>query len=222
MEQEEKRREKRHEVEGLKGFLTFCMDVKIVNVSLTGMAVETNRSLTVNHDYIIKLELDDERLDLKGRVMWSALGRTEKLPNGDVLPVYNTGITFLDVLDKKAMPLLRFIEDNRIVTLEKRILGRFRIGSDTAHIDYPQEFIIRKISLTGMLIETDFSLEKNEQINFIIRFEGMNEIALKGVVVSVLEPSVNSLHHELGIKFTSLQKKQRDDLKKYLKSLHGV
>lgn len=218
----DKRRNPRFEVEGVSGFLTFSLDVRILNMSLEGMAVETNRLLSVNSNYIVKIAHGDDRLELKGKVVWSTLDRTVKLPEGEVLPVYRAGIQFLDSLDQKTKYIIGFIQDNRIVTLEKRILGRFKINEKSALIHYPQDFVVRKMSLSGMLIETEMPLEPEYRAEMIVRVSDGKEVPFTGRVAHVIPPKEGESFYSIGIEFVSISKSSLKLIKDFLGSLDGI
>ncbi len=216
----DRRKNNRYDVEGIEGCLTFVLNVKILNMSLDGMAVETNQMISVNKLYTIKVHHKDEVLDLKGQVIWSKLDRTALSPEGDVVPIYKAGIKFKDVLSEKSLSLLRFIEKNRVLTLEKRIFGRFNLKGGDAHIHCSHNFTVRKISLSGMLIESESPLEMNSEFDMTLnRADDDKEILIKGRVASLIEPEKSDTPFRIGIEFTSLSDEDRKTLKEYIDSL---
>ncbi len=216
---EERRRHRRYDIENVKGFLTLSLDVKILNMSVEGMAVESRRMLGINKDYTIRVNHKGETLDLEGTVLWSTLSRTVKLPDGDIVPVYRAGIKFKNVLKDNALSLVRFIEDNRVLTLEKRILGRFNVGTKDAHINFPFNFKARRISLSGMLIESEMPLEVNSSYEMILNLNDDREVSLTGKVANLLEPEADDPLYKIGIEFISLKKADRKALRDYIDSL---
>ncbi len=218
-EEAEKRRHRRYEVEGVNGSLTFAVDVKIVNLSLEGMAIETGRRLNVNTDYSVRLKQGDEHLELTGKIVWSTLTRTVKTPEGDIKPVYRAGIRFVDVLDEKSRSIISFIENNRIVTLEKRILGRFKINSGNALLKYPQDYIVKRLSLSGMLIETELPLEPEDQVEMSLRLPDNGELNFTGRVANVQPREGEGEFYRIGVEFLDLDQKNREILTNYLKQI---
>ncbi|RMG04558.1 MAG: PilZ domain-containing protein [Nitrospirae bacterium] len=218
----EMRRHKRYEVQGVNGSLTFSVDAKIINMSLEGMAIETTRRLNINSDYSVRLRHEDQHLELKGKVVWSTLSRTEKTPDGDIVPIYKAGIRFVDILDEKSRAIISFIENNRIVTLEKRILGRFRMGAKSALLEYPQDYVVRKMSLSGMLIETEMPLEKEDRVDMSLKIPDSGEITIKGRVASVNKKDESEDFYLLGIEFIDLGQDEKNTLSEYLKKVGDV
>ncbi len=215
----EKRRHRRYEVEGVNGSLTFAVDVRIVNLSLEGMAIETGRRLNVNTDYSVRLKHGDEHLELKGKIVWSTLTRTVKTPEGDVKPVYRAGIRFVDILDEKSRSIISFIENNRIVTLEKRILGRFKINSGSALLKYPQDYVVKRLSLSGMLIETELPLEPEDQVEMSLKLPDSEDFSFTGRVVNVHPRDGEGEFYRIGVEFLNLDHKNREVLASYLKKI---
>ncbi|NOZ24740.1 MAG: PilZ domain-containing protein [Nitrospirae bacterium] len=216
----ERRKNKRYDVEGIEGCLTFVLNVKILNMSLDGMAVEANHMISVNKEYTIKVNHKGELLDLKGRVIWSKLYKTTVTPEGDVIPIYRAGIKFEDVLNEKTLSLLAFIEKSRILTLEKRILGRFNLKSGDAHMQCPHNFTVRKISLSGMLIESDTPLAADSEfVMTLTRSDDGKELSIKGRVASLIEPELTDAPYRIGIEFISPSDEDMAVLKEYIDSL---
>ncbi|HEB75759.1 MAG TPA: PilZ domain-containing protein [Nitrospirae bacterium] len=216
----ERRKNKRYDVEGIEGCLTFVLNVRILNMSLDGMAVESNHMISVNKEYTIKVNHKDELLDLRGRVIWSKLYRTVVSDEGDVVPIYRAGIRFEGVLSEKTLSLLEFIEKSRILTLEKRILGRFNLKSGDAHMQCPHNFTVKKISLSGMLIESDAPLAADSEfVMTLTRSDDGKELSIRGRVASLLEPELADEPYRIGIEFVSPTDDDRKVLKAYIDSL---
>ncbi|VAX27220.1 hypothetical protein MNBD_NITROSPIRAE02-1651, partial [hydrothermal vent metagenome] len=187
---------------------------------LDGMAVEANHMISVNKEYTIKANHNGEILNLKGQVVWSKLYKTIVSPEGEVIPIYRAGIKFEDVLSEKTLSLLKFIEKNRILTLEKRILGRVNLKPGDAHIQCPHNFTVRKISLSGMLIESDTPLKiGSEFLMTLTKTEDGKEVSVKGRVASLFEPETSDAPYRIGIEFVSLTDRDRAILKEYIDSL---
>ena len=89
----DKRREPRFVVEGLQGHMTFASEVEILNMSLSGVALRTDRRLVIGNEYQLRLEADGGHgLNLKGVVVWCALEARRKDDEATV-----SGRTLLDM-----------------------------------------------------------------------------------------------------------------------------
>ena len=131
-ERETRRRHPRYPVDGLEGSFVFSTDVRIIDLSVEGVGIETQTSLTVGRRYSLKVEREDQRLDLSGQVAWCRLTGTRRNPAGDVVPIYRAGIRFDDVLTAKALEWLEFIRKTAPVRLESRVFGRFTVKPGTS------------------------------------------------------------------------------------------
>ena len=207
----------------MEGELTYTFEVKILNMSLEGMAIETNKMLNIDKNYKIKLANNDERTILiDGQVVWSRLQRTQRLESGDVIPVYRSGIKFNRIFTRKANEIAEFIEKNRVMTLEKRILGRFRVQNDRAEIDTPLDFVVKKMSLSGMLIETYMPMKLDEHYEMTLKLDDSTRINVTGRVANVITPENGAKTYRVGIEFKNLNTNDKENLRKYLLSLNNV
>jgi len=151
----EKRRFKRYDVTGVEGTLVFNLDVRVVDLSLTGMSIEAQSALQAGANYTVSVRRREGRLRFPAVARWCHLMGTEESAKGEIVPVYRAGLDFRDALDESARQLLAFIQEHVVVELERRLAGRFTVreGDDIA-VGTRGEFEGRTLSLSGMLIET--------------------------------------------------------------------
>ncbi len=213
----ENRKNKRYVVEGLQGNLIYSSDLEILNISIDGAAIETTRRLELNREYTFKMQYNNTQLILRGRVVWAVLvskkGRAESF-----LPRYRAGIQFADTLSEKQQILRRFIEENRLRAMESRIGGlRCKISNTGAmKINLPRKYQVRKISMSGMLVETDYPLDINAHFDI--------ELLLKDTMVSILVKVVNCTQrsslktspYDIGMEFITMSENDKDILQKLL------
>jgi hypothetical protein len=216
----ERRRSKRYEVEDVKGALTFAIEVNIVNISVDGISIESRKPLNINKTYLIKIPGEkNKNLVLEGKVMWSTLVSLEKTPRGEVVPVYRAGLRFKDTLSGKVNEIVNFIEKHKIFTIEQRVFGRFEIVSDNVKVQHPQELRVQKIGLNGMLIDINEELKKDEIYDMTITIPENQQIRFTGRVASVSK-SENTDSYRIGIEFISMNKTNKERLKRFLNKLH--
>jgi hypothetical protein len=155
------RRGHRFPVENVQGKLHFNTEARVLNVSLTGVALESGLPVRVGRSYSISLRHDDEQMIvLSGRVAWCHLKGTRKGAAGEATPVYAAGLAFDDTLTEKASQLVRFLERAAIITVGQRVTGRFKVaGAQLISLATSHEFEVKNLSARGMLIETDLSPE---------------------------------------------------------------
>src|SRR4030042_5373261 len=125
---DEGRRHKRYAVNGVHGNVLYPADLEVLNISIDGAAIETTKRLELNREYILKIKHKDSVLNLRGRIIWSNLTYREKKGSGEITPVYRAGVRFTDTLTEKTKMLINFIEENKIRTIDKRLIGmRFKV-----------------------------------------------------------------------------------------------
>jgi|Deesub1362B_J571_1020462.scaffolds.fasta_scaffold00125_6 c-di-GMP-binding flagellar brake protein YcgR len=216
----DRRRSERYKVKDIKGALTFAIEVKIVNISVKGISVESKKPLNINKTYLIKIPLErNKKLELEGEVVWSTLVRLEKTPEGDVVPIYRAGLKFKNTLSDKAEEIINFIEKHKVSTIEQRIFGRFEILSDNVKVYHPQELKVETLSSEGMLIEISEELKKDEIYEMSIITPDNQQIRFKGRVTSVSKIE-NRDSYKIGIEFISMNKSDKERLKRLLDKLH--
>lgn len=219
----EKRKFKRYNVDGIHGNMLFSSDVNIVNISIDGSAIETTKRLNIDKEYALKIKYKDNILNLEGFVVWSILSHTETKKNGEVVPIYKSGIRFTNVLSEKSSNLLRFIDENKTESIEKRVLGvRFKIKRvGDAMIDYPYEYNVKRLSLSGMLIETDnvFDVDSSHDMEI---FLDSRILPVFGRIVNCVESkSENLTRYDIGIEFVSMSDEDKIFLSDFLGSLEN-
>lgn len=77
------------------------MPSKLINMSVSGMAVESDRGLPVGGSWLFRVGTDAAAYEIPGKISWCRLERTIKIDD-EVQPVYRTGVEFDDQLSGKA------------------------------------------------------------------------------------------------------------------------
>ena len=65
----------------------------VVNLSLCGLAIETHAALTIGATYQIRLSSQIRSVVVHGAVRWCRLDRVNPKRNGDVVPIFQAGIS---------------------------------------------------------------------------------------------------------------------------------
>lgn len=214
----EKRKYKRYEVDSVHGRMLYSSDINILNISMDGAAIATTQRLALDREYSLKLKFENSILTLRGKVVWSVLSHSKTLKNGEVVPVYRAGIRFTNTLNEAATQLIRYIEKNKANPLEQRILGvRFKVTeSKGSAIDLACEYQIKKISLSGMLIETNALLPEDSQHDMEIALDN-SVVTVRGRIANQTEvTSGNAVMYDVGIEFVGMSESDQGILKTYL------
>jgi len=109
-----KRGHERFLVEGLeiKGKMMFAARVKILNISLSGVAIETDKRLDIGSEYSLTIEDRDGVLSVKGVVVWSRVNGHERGLGGHMIPIYIAGMKFRDPINEGIEKIIRLAEDH--------------------------------------------------------------------------------------------------------------
>ncbi len=212
------RRHKRIDVDSIHGRMSYASDINILNISLDGAAIVTTQRLVIDRVYSLRMKFENCDMTLKGKIVWSVLSHSKTLENGEVVPVYKAGVRFTDSLTDSAKQLIAYIEKNRQNPLEKRILGvRFKVHqTEGAEIDCSHQYQIKKISLAGMLIETEAELAQDSRHAMEISLDGV-PLNVTGRVANLSRnTSGDAVTYDVGIEFVEMSDEHRNILHSYI------
>lgn len=173
---EEQRRSPRVVTENLAGTMAFSLVADILNVSRGGFAIRTKHQLRVGNKYRIHIGDEENTLEAQGVITRCRLKGTRKDPaSGDVEPIYEAGVMLDPPLSDKANELLPVMARSASVRLGPRLHGRFLAQPDSeATLSSDLEFEVKKISLSGLLAESEGPPWDGDTVNLEIRL-GDNE-----------------------------------------------
>jgi hypothetical protein len=218
----EQRRNRRYIVNGISGNVLYTSDVDVINISIEGTAIETKKRLELNREYVFKIKYQETFLNIKGRVAWATLISKEDKETNTSIPIYRVGIKFTNIMNDHASILQSFIKAHKISIPQQRLGGiRFQIvHSHDIKIDVPQEYKVKKISLSGMLVETNYSLALDSQHDIELF---LNEQLLRTIgrvaYCKRLNGNNKKYRHDIGIEFTYLTDNNREILADFLQSV---
>ena len=219
----EKRRAPRFDVDDVTGSLTLALDVRVRNLSVSGMAVETSAQLTVGRRYRFRLRYGETDLPLAGRVSWSFLASTRHNESGEIEPVYRAGIEFEDMLTDRARQLMRLLERRAVLGARERVFGRFPVTLPGGiEIDRGAEFQVRRISLSGMLIESPLVPEKGDEFDAELKIAGrILPVRLRVAYVELVDRSGDTVGARTGVEFIGLDESARQAIERFLGETFG-
>jgi Tfp pilus assembly protein PilZ len=220
---EDKRRFKRFtlNIHEINGKMLFATQVKVIDISIGGISIKANRRLNIGSEYSLKLE-GMKTISLRGSVVWSSLGESRGMPDGEVVPIYSAGLKFTNMSAEKTAELLSFIDSNKKeevqVTGGTRLNVRFHINDpEKAILNFPSSYKVKKIGLGGMLIECVRDLEIESRIPMELSLRADNPVEFVGRVVSCqLTGSGVQRQYDIGIEFIELTGKERELLASFI------
>lgn len=209
----------RYEVTDLTGSLVVPVTIEVLNLSLGGMAVETSSCLQFGREYTLKLDGGDGlEVSLSGSVAWCSLRRTSRSGSGEVVPIYRAGLKFASLDSEYSQGLWNLIQSHAVVDIEDSVLGRFKVEMPSAtQLGSSYDFSVRKLSLAGILIETDFAPRVDANFQLQLRL-GHIPWQSKARVVSIptgAEPEKSGLVR-VGLEFVGLGRREVAQLRSFL------
>ncbi len=208
----------------IHGKMIFATEVRVLNVSVGGISLKADKRLNIGSEYSLKLLDGEKTVALRGTVVWSALSGHREGPHGDVVPFYTAGLKFVNLVSDKAAEFVAFIGEH-LASEEQRVGGlRVTITSpEKAILNYPSDYLVKNLSLTGMLIEgtqeirvglrlpMEMSLPDDMPIRFMGRITACRHMHEKG-----------SDHFDIGIAFMTMEEKDTERLKDFVSLLRRM
>jgi hypothetical protein len=72
----------------------FPIGAAVVDVSESGMGIESNQQLRVGADYVFRVQMGVKSFGLPGKVEWCRFARTKGLGGVEYAAVYKAGVSF--------------------------------------------------------------------------------------------------------------------------------
>ena len=179
----DQRRHQRYDVRDVRANLMLPVELEVVDMSLTGLRVESPIALGTGAKYNLTLRREHEMIQLHTDLQWCRQARTEPDRLGKPAPVYEIGFDFQEELSMKARELLGFLQHNVVIELERReTFGFCRLAHDDPEDADYQELMVKQLSFSGMLIETYPLLEVDATYELEVHLDRL-ELATRGKVI---------------------------------------
>jgi len=193
----------------------------------------TDKRLIIGNEYALKIQGKDTLLTVKGTVMWSFLRESIADSLGNVIPIFKTGLKFIDLSNEKEREIRKFIETHKKEPDEKidvyslsgnRLFVRFRLKeADKATVQEQNDYTVKNISLSGLLIESNHALELKDTINMHMTLQNNQTISFVGrVVTCTMIKHEEAESYDVGIEFVEVLDKNPGSLKKYIEILKKI
>lgn len=215
-----RRQHDRFSADDVRGNFSYSVEARVLNISLGGLAVRTQSQLSIGRKYRFRLGGFSDALSLTGSVRWCRMSGTERQETGDIVPVYDAGIAFDEVLTDKAEELLRFMEKNIVLSPKRRISGRFKIESvDEVVLESESEFDVREISVSGMMIEADVALKPDTALELEMRLGRWKFVSPARIIyMSEIDIQEGNLRYRMGVEFLDASPDQKKKLEKFIRT----
>lgn len=222
------RRYKRFSVEilGISGKMMFANEVEIQDISVGGISLRVDRRLNMGNEYTLKIGNGTKSITLKGSVVWSRISGTKKGLRDEVIPIYTAGMNFVTMSADKTKELTTFLEGQENFSYEKvhspsglRFSMRFLIAPPfkKALLNIRESYPVKKLSLGGMLIESESPLEIDDRIPMEILLPGATQIKFLGRIASCLKVHEEGASpYDIGIEFIEIANGDKRKLNEFV------
>lgn len=212
------------------GKILFSTSIKVLNISVGGISFSTDKLLTKGGVYVLRLERKSTILYLEGTILWSKLNKNIPEDRNLVHP-YILGMKFMHPSDSQRREIEKFIKDNFIdyqriegiapVMNGIRIHVRFHINNpDKATIDCAEHYKVKRISHSGMLIESINVFQIEDVLPMQMKLSEDKAIAFWGRIVTYQSiQDTDPSRYEIGIEFSDMSKTDSTILAEFVASL---
>ena len=231
----DRRRHKRFKLEGaeVNGEMLFRKEVKVLDMSMSGISLQTDRQLKIGREYLLNLQDEDKIISVKAMVVRSTLSESRAEDSGDVIPLYLVGMQFINLSDEKINEIIQFIDNYKtgdqakIKTngkMEQRKSTRFEMNVDGKTVlNFQELYKVKVISLNGMLIDSSHFLNIEDKLHMKIIFPQDKMIVFVGRVASCSEKGEgDQKRYDIGIEFIEMSEEHRETLKEFFENIEDI
>jgi c-di-GMP-binding flagellar brake protein YcgR len=208
-----KRRFPRFSVSGVRGKVSFVERAEIINVSVGGVALKTDRRLEIGREHKLIVEGGNFRIELTAIIVWSKPTAVRRI--GESVLEYTAGLRFVEVPSPWTQKLVGFFKRKKKGDIRFSIKARDLVLLD---VDDPCE--VKLISRSGMLIRTERPFEVESVYLMEIIPSEQVPIRLNGRIASQMKSTQGHVtHHDLGVEFIDMSEDDRRRLDVFLDSI---
>ena len=199
------RQHRRHRVADLHGTLQFAHPATVIDLSRSGIAVESAERLVPGRVYPLQLEgRDGLIITTSARVVWCKLTGTLENEDGEAAPVYRAGLEFQGVLPEAATLLFDQLESTSSQGVDTHLKARYKLSdlASTLLLREQAHFVVKTLSRRGMGAEMEYSPRVGSMLEFVLPLD--EPIELRGRVADVIPAPENPTHYVVGIEFVNV------------------
>jgi hypothetical protein len=218
----DKREHTRFDVTRIQGTMVLANRVEIVDISLGGICLKTDKPLITDRDYNVKLSNDECNIDVNGNVVRSEIFRMEAGADGEDVLTYMSGMKFDDGSKNKIRDFMGSVEhfEKKEGTSvdERRRHVRFQIASSHESVlVFPVNFRVKDMSLSSMLIISDEPMEKGASVPINLYLDEDNKLDFTGKVFSCRKVKENYRDYfNIEVTYYDLKRKEREIMKEFI------
>jgi len=230
-----RRQHKRYKVDVMEinGKMVLAKSVKILDISIGGVCLQTEKRLNIGSEYTLKIEGKGKVLTVKGFVVWAVLSGSSADSGGSIIPMYKAGMKFIDASDKKINEIVNFIEDHekdvdKQVDLHAPSGGRLYVricieDPEKAVLNYQGSYKAKNISLGGMLIESEHLLEIESKLPMEMILNEEVSIKFLGRIIDCLLVKDKDIeHYAIRVEFIEMSEMDKKILVEFIRLLDTI
>ena len=214
------RQQRRYRVADLHGTLQFAHPAVVLDLSRSGIAVESAERLAPGRIYPLQLEGQDGLLiTTSARVVWCKFSGTVENEDGEAAPVYRAGLEFQGALPEAARLLFDRLEESESEGLDTNLQARYKMSdlASTLLLRGQSTFDVRTLSRGGMGAEMEYSPRVGSMLEFVLPLD--EPLELRGRVTDVNPAAENPTRFLVGIEFMSVSSLVQGRIDRYLESV---
>ncbi|MBM4145253.1 MAG: hypothetical protein FJ240_03120 [Nitrospira sp.] len=229
------RRYKRFKVDVMEisGKMVLAKYVKINDISIGGVSLQTERMMRIGSEYALKIEGRGRVLSVSGIVVWSLLGESISDSEGNIIPLYTAGMKFTDGSSEKEKEIADFLEANkrdsdRKVDIKKPDGGRLYVricieDPEKAVLHFQENYKVKNLNLGGMLIESEHVLEIDSKLPMEMTLPDDRSILFLGrVAYCRLIEQEDLVHYDIGVEFVDMPEQSGIKLGEFIRLLDNM
>lgn len=214
------RQHRRYRVADLHGTLQFSHPATVVDLSRSGIAIESSERVIPGRLYPLQLEGRDGLLiTTSARVVWCKLVGTTEDVDGELAPLYRAGLEFQSVLPAPATRLFDELEQRSAAQVETSLRAQHKTTdlASTLLLRDQANFDVKMLSRRGMAAEMAYSPRIGSMLDFVLPLDP--PIELRGRVTDVNPAAENPTAYLVGIEFVGVAPTAQGQLDRYVDEL---
>lgn len=220
---DERRRSPRYAVHDVRGQLLWRLGAKLIALESGSALLELTEPIPAGAAYVLTLRRPGSVTRLAGRVVECRPAGERLDETGEAMPAFETRLAFDAGLGGRLLEELR--GGDSAVSVVRRMAARIRLRAPVpVDLTSAQEFEVRRISRTGLLIETRLAAALGSEIALEVTLEG-KLLSCRGRVAYVIESgparSRRPSRFEVGVEFVTMSDEDRRVLEEFVDHLAG-
>ncbi len=214
----------------LKSSAVFSSEVVIRDIGISGVSLITDRRLDVGSHYSISIIDGGRDIILKGEVIWCSESQPAQSCSDHAHLKYAAGMKFMSLSTKTVKSLRNFIEVKMIgkdTQVKVHDISGCRCsirvlvdGREKAMLNVAETYRVKKLSLGGLLLESDHTFENETRLHMSIALTRHMCVTFVGRVASCIPSPGKSSHFDIGIQFIDMLQKDKMRLKEFIRRLY--